>query len=187
MADHASRKPANRPSRRQDLIEGRHRTLLAAAVGVRHGGRYRRARGHDPGRILLPFLLPRTAARRRRRAVAGDWIAATERLLTAARTPTELCDVPIGLLDEIDNYEQSARIFFLSSATAPLLVDRIRRDARNRLIKAAAKAVRRVAPERSSAEAQVNGVSMIVVYETAIRTQLGARRAVPHARATPVP
>ena len=62
--------------------------------------------------------------------------------------------------------------FFLSSATAPLIVDRIRRDARNRVIKSATAAIRRLAPDRPAAESHVNGVAMIVVYETAVRARL---------------
>ncbi|HEU5268130.1 MAG TPA: helix-turn-helix domain-containing protein [Jatrophihabitans sp.] len=172
MADHALRKPANRPSRRQDLI--------AAAIAlfslqpwefVTVADIVERA-GMTPAAFYYHFSSREQLLEEVVHRFADDWVATTERLLAAAQTQQELCDVPVALLDEIESYEESARIFFLSSATAPLLVDRIRRDARNRLIKAATKAVRRIAPQRKLAEAQVNGVSMIVVYETAIRTRL---------------
>ena len=172
MADNALRKPANRPSRRQDLI--------AAAVElfslqpwefVTVADIVERA-GMTPAAFYYHFSSREQLLEEVVRRFADDWVATTERLLTEADTPDALCEVPVALLDEIETYEQSARIFFLSSATAPLLVDQVRRDARNRLIKAAAKAVRRLSPERPLAQAQVNGVSMIVVYETAIRARL---------------
>ena len=172
MADHALRKPANRPSRRQDLI--------AAAVElfslqpwefVTVADVVERA-GMTPAAFYYHFSSREQLLEEVVQRFADDWIATTERLLTAAETPDALCEVPLALLDEIETYEQSARIFFLSSTTAPLLIDQIRRDARNRLIKAATKAVRRLAPDRPLADAQVNGVSMIVLYENAIRTQL---------------
>jgi len=103
---------------------------------------------------------------------AEEWVAMIDRLLAAADTPESLWDVPIALLDDVEQHEQAAKIFFLSSATAPLLVDRIRRDARNRLIKLATAAIRRLAPDRRAAESHVNGVAMIVVYETAVRARL---------------
>src|SRR6478752_540641 len=151
MADSAVRKPANRPSRRQDLIEAAIELFsLQPWEFVTVADIVERA-GMTPAAFYYHFSSREQLLEEVVEQFAKDWTGSTERLLTAAQTPAELCDVPIGLLDDIDNYEQSARIFFLSSATAPLLVDRIRRDARNRLIKAAAKAVHRVAPERSSA------------------------------------
>src|SRR5208282_6546652 len=55
----------------------------------------------------------------------------------------------------------------------PLLAERIRTDARKRLIRSATKAVRRLDPSRDRARAHVNGVAMIVLYEMAARSHLG--------------
>lgn len=103
---------------------------------------------------------------------AEYWGSTIERLLAAAETPEALASVPAAVLDEMQASEKWATIFFLSSATAPQLVDRIRRDARNRLIRSATKAVRRLDPDRPAAELMVSGVAMIVLYETAVRSQL---------------
>jgi hypothetical protein len=40
------------------------------------------------------------------------------------------------------------------------------------VIKSATAAIRRLAPDRPAAESHVNGVAMIVVYETAVRARL---------------
>jgi hypothetical protein len=66
-----------------------------------------------------------------------------------------------------------AKIFFLSTEKEPLLAERIRTDARKRLIRSATKAVRRLDPHRDRAHAHVNGVAMIVLYEMAARSHLG--------------
>jgi AcrR family transcriptional regulator len=172
MAERALRKPANRPSRRQDLTAAAIELFsLQPWEFVTVADIVERA-GMTPAAFYYHFSSREQLLEEVVQRFADDWVATTERLLTDAESTKALCDVPIALLDEIETYEQSARIFFLSSATAPLLVDQIRRDARNRLIRAAAKAVRRLAPDRPVAEAQVNGVSMIVVCESSIRTRL---------------
>jgi hypothetical protein len=66
-----------------------------------------------------------------------------------------------------------AKIFFLSTEKEPLLAERIRTDARKRLIRSATKAVRRLDPRRDRAHVHVNGVAMIVLYEMAARSHLG--------------
>lgn len=107
------------------------------------------------------------------REFAATWTVTIERLLAAAQTPDELCDVATKLLDEIEPMEQVAKIFFLSGATAPVLVEQIRREARAQVIRFAAKAVERIDGRRGrSPAALVSGLTMIVLYETAIRSRL---------------
>jgi len=106
------------------------------------------------------------------REFAATWVETLERLLSAADTPAQLAEVAVGLVDEIETIEQVAKIFFLSGATAPVLVEEIRREARARLIKSAAKAVERIDSKRKSPAAMVNGLSMVVLYETAVRSRL---------------
>lgn len=103
---------------------------------------------------------------------AETWVSTIEKLLAQARTLEDLCAVPVALLDEIDGSEQVARIFFLSAASAPLLVERIHRNARNRLVASATEAVRRTPPKRSLAMARVHGVALVLVCEMAVRSQL---------------
>ena len=76
------------------------------------------------------------------------------------------------LLSEIDRSQQVARIFFLSAATAPLLVERIHRGARAHLAQSATAAILRVFPERPAAVATVNGLAMVCLYEMAVRAHL---------------
>lgn len=103
---------------------------------------------------------------------AGQWIATVTQLLETAETADALCDVPLALLDELDAAGPGARVFFLHTAKEPLPVQRIRTDARTQLIRAAARAVRRIFPDRDSATANVNGVAMVMLNEMAARCRL---------------
>jgi AcrR family transcriptional regulator len=104
---------------------------------------------------------------------AQKWIGMVEGLLEPADTPGALCDVALAVLDEIDAAGQAARIFFLSTAKEPLQAERIRSDARRKLILSATKAVHRLAPDRDRASVHINGVAMVVLYEMAARSRLG--------------
>ena len=142
VADSALRKPANRPSRRQDLIEAAVELFsLQPWDFVTVADIVERA-GMTPAAFYYHFSSREQLLEEIVAGFAEEWVAMIDRLLAAADTADALSYVPIALLDEVEQDEQSAKIFFLSSATAPLLVDRIRRDARNRVIKSATAAIR---------------------------------------------
>jgi AcrR family transcriptional regulator len=103
---------------------------------------------------------------------AETWVTTIEALLEKARTIDDLCQIPVSLLSEIEGSEEVARIFFLSAASAPMLVERIHRDARNRLVAAASDAMSRIASKRSAAMARVNGVALVLICEMAVRAHL---------------
>jgi AcrR family transcriptional regulator len=172
VADDALRKPANRPSRRQDLLEAAVELFSFQPWDFVTVADIVERAGMTPAAFYYHFSSREQLLEEVVDGFATEWVGMIDRLLGAADTPKSLSEVPIALLDEIESHEQAAKIFFLSSATAPLLVDRIRRDARNRLIKSATAAIRRLAPDRPAAESHVNGVAMIVVYETAVRARL---------------
>lgn len=100
------------------------------------------------------------------------WVTTIERLLSEASTVDDLAGVGTSLLDEIEPREQVAKIFFLSGAATLAVVEQLRRDARTRLIKSAARAVKRVDRRRSGPDALVNGITMVTLYESAVRSRL---------------
>jgi AcrR family transcriptional regulator len=106
------------------------------------------------------------------RVFARTWVSSIESHLEEATSLQDLQAIPEQLLDEVDADPQVARIFFVSAATAPLLVERIHTETRIRLFRAATKAIRRLAPERDKVVGKVNGVSMVVLYEMAVRAHL---------------
>lgn len=172
MSQDALRKPANRPSRRHDLIAAAVELFsLQPSDLVTVADIVERA-SMTPAAFYYHFSSREQLLEEVVRDFAATWIDTLERLLSAADTPEQLVEVAVGLVDEIETMEQVARIFFLSGATAPVLVEQIRRDARARLIKSAARAVERIDATRKGPAAGVNGLSMVVLYETAVRSRL---------------
>ena len=173
MSQVALPKPANRPSRRQDLIAAAVELFsLQPSDLVTVADIVERA-GMTPAAFYYHFSSREQLLEEVVREFAEVWTSTVEELLAQATTPDGFCDVATRLLDEIEPMEQVAKIFFLSGATAPVLVEQIRRDARTRLIRSAAGAIGRIDSRRAtSAPALVSGLSTILLYETALRSRL---------------
>jgi AcrR family transcriptional regulator len=173
MVDATPRKPPNRPSRRHHLIDAAVELFsLEPWEFVTVADIVERA-GMTPATFYYHFSSREQLLEEIVQDFALRWIDIVERMLADAQTPDELSDVAARLLDDIDNSGPVARIFFLGTEKEPLLAERIRTDARRHLISSATKAVRRFDPSRDHAHAHVNGVAMIVLYETAARSYLG--------------
>lgn len=171
--DASTRKPANRPSRRHHLIDAAIELFsLEPWEFITVADIVERA-GMTPATFYYHFSSREQLLEEVVQDFAQTWIDIVERLLADADTPDALCEVAGRLLDEIDRSGPVAKIFFLSTEKEPLLAERIRNDARKRLIRSATKAVRRLAPGRDRARVYVNGVAMIVLYEMAARSHLG--------------
>jgi AcrR family transcriptional regulator len=166
-------KPANRPSRRHHLVDAAVELFSLEPWDFITVADIVERAGMTPATFYYHFSSREELLEEIVQDFAQKWIGMVERLLEAADTPDELCDVAVALLDEIDAAGQSAKVFFLSTAKEPLQAERIRSDARKKLILSATKAVRRLAPGRDRASAHVNGVAMVVLYEMAARSRLG--------------
>jgi AcrR family transcriptional regulator len=173
VVDVTVKKPANRPSRRPHLIDAAVELFSLQPWELVTVADIVERAGMTPATFYYHFSSREQLLGEVVEDYAQKWIGIVERLFESAGTPEALCGVAVALLDEIDASEKVAKIFFLSTATAPLLVERIRSDARKRLIRSAARAVRRLAPDRDVATAHVNAVAMIVLYEMAVRSHLG--------------
>lgn len=166
-------RPANRPSRRHHLIDAAVELfslepweLITVADIVERAGM-------TPATFYYHFSSREQLLEEIIRDYTERWTATVERLLEAADTPEALCDVAVNALNEAEASGEAAKIFFLGTEKEPLLAERVRSEARTKLILSAAKAVRRLAPDRDKASAHVSGVAMVVLYEMAARSSLG--------------
>lgn len=172
MTDDTPRKPANRPSRRQDLIDAAIELFSLQSWEIVTVADIVERAGMTSAAFYYHFSSREQLLEEVVEAFAQRWAEMIEDLLQSAAGLEQLAQIPTMLLEKIDAHRQVARIFFLSAATAPLLVERIHRETRARLIGAATAAVRRVEPGREAAVASVNGVAMVSLYELAVRANL---------------
>jgi AcrR family transcriptional regulator len=167
-----SSKPANRPSRRHHLIDAAVDLFSIQPWELVTVSDIVERAGMTPAAFYYHFSSREQVLEEVVRVFERKWVSTIESLLEAAQGPEDLQKVPEKLLDEVDASAEVARIFFVSAATAPLLVEQIHGDARKRLIRSATKAIRRLDPDRDPTIAKVNGVSMVVLYEMAVRAHL---------------
>lgn len=172
-AEASIRKPAHRPSRRQHLIDAALELFSLQSWELVTVADIVEQAGMTPATFYYHFSSRDELLEEVVQDFAQKWVSTVERLLEAADSPDDLCDVAVRLLDEIDESEQAAKIFFLSTSRAPLVAERIRGDARRMLIHSAAKTVCRLAPDRDVATAHVNAVALVVLFEMAARSLLG--------------
>ena len=172
MTDPTPRKPANRPSRRQDLIGAAVELLSLQPWDMVTVADIVDRAGMTPAAFYYHFSSREQLLEEVVEEFAETWVTTIEAALERARTIDDLCQIPVTLLTEIEGSQEVARIFFLSAASAPMLVERIHRDARNRLVAAAIDAMTRIVPKRSVAMARVNGVALVLVCEMSVRAHL---------------
>lgn len=172
MSDATPRKPANRPSRRQDLISAAIELLSLQPWDMVTVADIVDRAGMTPAAFYYHFSSREQLLEEVVQDFAETWVTTIEAELEQARAVEDLCQIPVTLLSEVEGYQEVARIFFLSAASAPMLVERIHRDARNRLVAAATEAMSRIAPKRTVAMARVNGVALVLVCEMAVRAHL---------------
>ncbi len=172
MSEGTARKPANRPSRRKDLIAAGVKLFSLQSWELVTVADIVERAGMTSAAFYYHFSSREQLLQEVVEDFAQYWVSSIRALLDSADALESICKVPATLLDEIDRAQQVARIFFLSAATAPLLVERIHRKARADLAEAATAAIHRVAPGRSDAVATVNGLAMVCLYEMAVRAHL---------------
>ena len=172
MAAQASSKPANRPSRRQDLIDAAIELFSRQAWDVVTVADIVERAGMTSAAFYYHFASREQLLEEVVENFAARWVELIEGLLDGAQTVEELSALPVALLDEIDRQGHVARIFFANTGTAPAVVDRCHGEARQRLVGSSAATIRRLHPERDDALATVNGIAMVCLYETAVRAYL---------------
>src|SRR6266480_3559634 len=112
VANSALRKPANRPSRRQNLIDAAIDLFsLQPWEFVTVTDIVERA-GMTPAAFYYHFSSREQLLEEIVREFAKEWVGVIERLLATAGSPEALCDVAAAVLDEIDASEKAAKIFF---------------------------------------------------------------------------
>jgi AcrR family transcriptional regulator len=172
MADGTPRKPGNRPSRRQDLIDAAVELFSLQSWDLVTVADIVERAGMTSAAFYYHFSSREQLLEEVVEKFCEHWVTTIEALLDAAEDLDRIGQIPTALIENIDRSQRDARIFFLSASTAPLLVERIHRRARHRVASAATAAIRRIAHDRSEAVATVNGLAMMCLYEMAVQVHL---------------
>jgi AcrR family transcriptional regulator len=172
MPESKASRPAHRPSRRHQLIEGavelfaiKPPDLVTIAEIVRHAGMtpaafYYHFSSRDElfGEVVTRF--------------GEEWASRAEAWWSEANTPGELLEVASRLLDWALENRQHATVFFVTSKGASVAIEDARQSVTGRASAAAAEAFRRATGAKADAEAAVHGLSIVTILESSLRAEL---------------
>lgn len=173
MTEQTQVRPPNRPSRRAELISAALELFVLQPWEMVTISDIVARTGMTPAAFYYHFASREQMIEEIVTDFADEWIRLGERLWKQARDADAVVRVVSQLLEWTAKEQQRATFFFLMAVGASPAVEDIRRNARNRLIGSAARAVGRVSAGRPRPDAWVRGVALVAVFEVAARSQLG--------------
>jgi AcrR family transcriptional regulator len=172
MPESKGARPAHRPSRRHQLIEGavelfavKPPDLVTIAEIVQHVGM-------TPAAFYYHFssrdeLFQEVVSR-----FGEQWAERAEEWWGEAETVEDLRDVVDRLLDWAVENRQHATVFFVTSKGVSVAIEETRRAVTNRTNDAVGAAIMRSAGAEGGAGAALDGLSVITLLESALRAEL---------------
>jgi len=173
MPESKAARPAHRPSRRHQLIEGavdlfavKPPDLVTIAEIVKHVGM-------TPAAFYYHFSSRDELFQEVVNTVGEQWASRAEEWWSEAQTRADVLDVVGRLLDWAAENRQHATVYFVTSKGVSVAIEEARLAVTARTSAAASEAVVRATAAESGAGAAVNGLSVITVLESSLRAELG--------------
>jgi AcrR family transcriptional regulator len=165
-------RPANRPSRRHDILEAA-TTLLAVQppdqIAVSDIASHC---GMTPAAFYYHFASKDEILDEIVTGFASEWSDAVLAALSEVTDKEHLPAIIDTMLDWVDEHKEAARIYFVTSVGATSSCEAIRRKTRNDLARRAARTFRSVAPNQDRIKVAIGGLGLVTLLEIVARSQL---------------
>jgi AcrR family transcriptional regulator len=167
-----STRPANRPSRRHEILEAAIDLLavqppdeiavsdIAAHCGMTPAAFYYHFASKDE---ILDEIVAGFAAR---------WSETVTAALSDVHEPEDLANCIDAVLSWVEEHERAARVYFVTSVGATSSCEAVRRKTRNDLARRAARAFREVAPGQDKIRVAIAGLGLVTLMEIVSRSRL---------------
>lgn len=172
MQESRKARPAHRPSRRHQLIEGavgifavKPPELVTIAEIARHVGM-------TPAAFYYHFSSRDELFLEVVSQFGEEWAACAEQWWGEALTLDDVLDTAGRLLDEAVKRGEHATVFFVTSKGVSLSIEEARQAYAARAASAAAGAICRATSATGGAGAAVDGVGLVTVLESSLRAEL---------------
>ncbi len=172
MSKTRSSRPANRPSRRHEILEAAVDLLavqppdeiavsdIAAHCGMTPAAFYYHFASKDE-------ILDEIVA-----GFAAQWSDQVQVALTDISTIEDLASCLDEVLTWTEEHERSARVYFVTSVGATSSCEAVRRKTRNDLARRAARTFREVAPDQDRVKVAIAGLGFVTLLEIVARSRL---------------
>ncbi len=167
-----SARPANRPSRRHEILRAATELLadqqpdeiavsdIAAECGMTPAAFYYHFASKDE---ILDEIVATFAA---------DWSTQVDQALDAVASADDIPDAVDTLMGWIDDNDRAARVYFVTSIGATTASEVVRRNTRDELARKAARAYRRAAGHEDKIRQALSGLGLMTLLEIAARSRL---------------
>ena len=172
MPKSRSSRPANRPSRRHEILEAAVDLLavqppdeiavsdIAAHCGMTPAAFYYHFASKDE-------ILDEIVA-----GFAEQWSETVQAALAEVHGQDDLPQCVDQVLNWVEEHERSARVFFVTSVGATSSAEAVRRRTRNELARRAARTFREIAPGADRIRVAIAGLGMVTLLEVVARSRL---------------
>jgi AcrR family transcriptional regulator len=172
MPQQPGARPANRPSRRPDILRAAVDLLsvqLPDAISVADITTHA---GMTPAAFYYHFSGKDELLNEVVSTFAQTWAAEVTARLEAVRVAADVPGVMTSIVGWLDENERPATVYFVTSIAATEQAEQTRRQTRVALQDAAIAAMRRAWPAGTSAETAVGGIALITLVEVVARSRL---------------
>ncbi len=172
MSKTRSSRPANRPSRRHEILEAAVDLLavqppdeiavsdIAAHCGMTPAAFYYHFASKDE---ILDEIVT---------GFAAEWSDRVQAALANIATTDDLAMCVDEVLTWVEEHERSARVYFVTSVGATSSCEGVRRKTRNDLARRAARTFREVSPEQERVRVAIAGLGFVTLLEIVARSRL---------------
>jgi AcrR family transcriptional regulator len=172
MSKSRSSRPANRPSRRHEILEAAIDLLsvqppdeiavsdIAAHCGMTPAAYYYHFASKDEilDEIVADF--------------AAEWSEGVQAALADISSDDDVAGCVDAVLTWVEEHERPARVYFVTSVGATSSCEAVRRKTRNDLARRAARILREIDPARDRVRVAIAGLGLITLLEIVCRSRL---------------
>jgi AcrR family transcriptional regulator len=165
-------RPANRPSRRQDILEAAIALLAVQPPDQIAVSDIAAHCGMTPAAFYYHFASKDEILDEIVEGFASEWSVAVAAALSEVASKDDLPGIVDAMLDWVEEHKLAARIYFVTSVGATSSCEAVRRKTRNDLARRAARTFRSVAPDQDRIRVAIGGLGLVTLLEIVARSQL---------------
>lgn len=165
-------RPANRPSRRHEILESAIDLLAVQPPDEIAVSDIASHCGMTPAAFYYHFTSKDEILDEIVGAFAERWTAVVQEALEGVTPPADLTACVDSVLTWVEENDRPARVYFVTSVGATSSCEAVRRRTRNDLARRASRTFREISPEQDRIRVAIAGLGLVTLLEIVSRSRL---------------
>lgn len=165
-------RPANRPSRRHEILESAIDLLAVQPPDEIAVSDIASHCGMTPAAFYYHFTSKDEILDEIVGAFAERWTAVVQEALEAVTSPADLTACVDTVLTWVEENDRPARVYFVTSVGATSSCEAVRRRTRNDLARRASRTFREISPDQDRIRVAIAGLGLVTLLEIVSRSRL---------------